>query len=334
MTRVVPEVAFIGTGGTIASIGKDAFDVLDYGNNDNILHAEDIIAQLPPLGGLARVTPVRFKNIESTAVTAEDWRDLALLCTRLAADNPELAGIVVGHGTATLEETAYCLSLTLKLLIPVVVVGSQRPLNGLSSDAQANLVNAIRVAMAPASRGRGVLVVLNDEIHAAREVTKQSTFRLHAFQSPDFGILGQVDGDAVVYYRKPERLHTADSEFSVADIENMPRVDIAYSYAGADGTAINAFADAGAKGIVLAGFAPGMGTPAEVAALEDAISKGVVALQSSRAGSGSALDSARHRAIGIIAADNLTPQKARILLGLALTRTTDRNEIQRIFAKY
>ena len=103
------------------------------------------------MGGLARVTPVRFKNIESTAVTAEDWRDLALLCTRLAADNPELAGIVVGHGTATLEETAYCLSLTLKLLIPVVVVGSQRPLNGLSSDAQANLVNAIRVAMAPAS---------------------------------------------------------------------------------------------------------------------------------------------------------------------------------------
>jgi L-asparaginase len=334
MATAVPQVAFIGAGGTIASIGIDAFDLLDYGNNNKILHAHDIVAALPPLDGLARLMPVRFQNIESTAVTSGDWRDLALLCAKLAGDSPELAGIVIGHGTATLEETAYCLSLTLKLTIPVVVVGSQRPLNGLSSDAQANLVAAIRVAVAPASRGRGVLVVLNDEIHAARDVAKRSTFRVHAFQSPDFGILGQVDGDAVGYYRKPERLHTAESEFSVADIENMPRVDIAYSYAGSDGTAIQAFADAGAKGIVLAGFAPGMGTPMEVAALEDVISKGVVALQSSRVGSGRALDSARHRAIGIIAADNLTPQKARILLGLALARTTDRNEIQRIFATY
>lgn len=334
MTRAVPEVAFIGTGGTIASIGKDGFDVLDYGNNDNRLHAEDIIAALPPLGGLARVTPVRFKNIESTAVTAEDWRDLALLCTKLASDNPELAGIVIGHGTATLEETAYCLSLTLKLTIPVVVVGSQRPLNGLSSDAPANLVSAIRVAMSPNSSGRGVVVVLNDEIHAARDVSKRSTFRLHAFQSADFGMLGQVDGETVRYYRRTERLHTLESEFSVADIAAMPRVDVAYSYAGSDGTAIRAFAAAGAKGIVLAGFAPGMGTPGEVAALEEVISKGVVALQSSRVGSGGALDSVRHRSIGILAADNLPPQKARILLGLALARTKDQGELKRIFATY
>ncbi|WP_244621921.1 asparaginase [Neomesorhizobium albiziae] len=327
-------MAFIGTGGTIASIGKDAFDILDYGNNDNRLHADDIIAALPPLRGLARVTPVRFKNIESTAVTSGDWRDLALLCARLAEDNPELAGIVIGHGTATLEESAYCLSLTLKLKIPVVVVGSQRPLNGISSDAPANLVSAIRVAASPDSSGRGVLIVLNDEIHAARDVSKRSTFRLHAFQSADFGMLGQVDGETVRYYRRTERLHTLESEFSVADIAAMPRVDVAYSYAGSDGTAIRAFAAAGAKGIVLAGFAPGMGTPSEVEALEEVISRGVVALQSSRAGSGGALDSARHRAIGIIAADNLTPPKARILLGLALARTTDRNEIQRIFAMY
>lgn len=334
MTKAVPEVAFIGTGGTIASIGKDAFDVLDYGNTDNRLHAEGIVAQLPALGGLARLTPIRFKNIESTAVTADDWHELARLCTSLAGDNPDLAGIVIGHGTATLEETAYCLSLTLKLAIPVVVVGSQRPLNGISSDAQANLVAAIRVAVSPDSSGRGVLVVLNDEIHAARDVSKRSTFRLHAFQSPDFGALGQVDGETVRYYRRTERRHTLDSEFSIADIAAMPRVDIAYSYAGSDGTAIRAFAAAGAKGVVLAGFAPGMGTPAEVAALEDVISNGVVALQSSRVGSGAALDSARHRAVGILAADNLPPQKARILLGLALARTTDASELARIFATY
>ncbi|TGQ51175.1 asparaginase [Mesorhizobium sp. M1C.F.Ca.ET.193.01.1.1] len=334
MTKAVPEVAFIGTGGTIASIGKDAFDVLDYGNTDNRLHAEEIIAKLPPLDYLARVTPVRFNNIESTAVTAGDWRDLALLCTRLAADNPELAGIVIGHGTATLEETAYCLSLTLKLTIPVVFVGSQRPLNGISSDAQANLVAAIRVAVSPDSIGRGVLVVLNDEVHAARDVSKRSTFRLHAFQSPDFGVLGQVDGETVRYYRRTERRHTLESEFSIADIAAMPRVDVAYSYAGSDGTAIRAFAAAGAKGIVLAGFAPGMGTPAEVAALEEAIATGIVALQSSKVGSGAALDSARHRAIGIFAADNLSPQKARILLGLGLARTQDHGELKRMFATY
>lgn len=334
MITAVPEVAFIGTGGTIASIGKDAFDVLDYGNNDHRLHAEDIIAALPPLGGLARVTPVRFKAIESTAVTTDDWRDLALLCTKLSTDNPALAGIIIGHGTATLEETAYCLSLILKLKLPVVLVGSQRPLNGLSSDAHANLVNAIRVAVAPDSSGRGVLVVLNDEIHAARDVSKRSTFRLHAFQSPDFGMLGQVDGETVRYYRRTERSHTLDSEFSVEDIAAMPRVDVAYSYAGSDGTAIRAFAAAGAKGIVLAGFAPGMGTPEEVAALQEVISKGVIALQSSRVGSGGALDSARHRSIGILTADNLMPQKARILLGLALSRTNDPCELKRIFATY
>jgi L-asparaginase len=334
MVAAVPEVAFIGTGGTIASIGKDAFDILDYGSNDHRLHADDIIAALPPLGGLARVTPVRFKTIESTAVTAGDWLDLALLCAKLAADNPALTGIVIGHGTATLEETAYCLSLTLKLKLPVVLVGSQRPLNGISSDAHANLVNAIRVAVSPDSSGRGVLVVLNDEIHAARDVSKRSTFRLHAFQSPDFGMLGQVDGEAVRYYRRTERSHTLDSEFSAADIKAMPRVDVAYSYAGSDGTAIRAFAAAGAKGIVLAGFAPGMGTTEEVAALEEVISKGVVALQSSRVGSGGALDSARHRSIGILAADNLTPQKARILLGLALARTSEGGELERIFATY
>ncbi|UCI32047.1 asparaginase [Mesorhizobium sp. B4-1-4] len=334
MVTTVPEVAFVGTGGTIASIGRDAFDVLDYGSNDNRLHADDIIAALPTLGGLAFVTPVRFKNIESTAVTSDDWRDLALLCARLAENNPKLAGIVIGHGTATLEETAYCLSLTLKLKIPVVVVGSQRPLNGMSSDAQANLVSAIRVAASPDSNGRGVLVVLNDEIHAARDVSKRSTFRLHAFQSADFGMLGQVDGEMVRYYRRTERLHTVKSEFSIADIEAMPRVDVAYSYAGSDGTAIRAFTAAGAKGIVLAGFGPGMGTPGEVTALKEAISKGVVALQSSRVGSGGALDSARHRSMGIFAADNLPPQKARILLGLALARTQDQAKLKRIFATY
>ncbi len=329
-----PLVAFVGTGGTIASLGTDPFDLLDYGNNGKRLQAEEIVARLPSCDGLAGILPVRFKTVESTAITPDDWLALAALCTTLADGTPELAGIVVGHGTSTLEETAYCLSLTLKLRIPVVLVGSQRPLSGVSSDAPLNLIDAIRVAVEPNSHGRGVLVVLNGEIHDARDVAKRSNFRLQAFQTPEFGVLGHVDGETVRYHRRTERLHTLRSEFAIPDIGAMPRVDIAYSYAGSDGTAIHAFANAGARGIVLAGFGPGMGTPAETKALEDVIARGVVALQSSRVGSGCVLDSARHRAAGILPADNLSPQKARILLGLALARTNDPAAIRRIFATY
>jgi L-asparaginase len=331
---MVPEVAFIGTGGTIASIGKDPFDLLDYGHGELRLAAAELLASVPFEDRIGRIRPVPFRNIDSTAISVADWLELAALCRQLARSDRSLKGIVIGHGTASLEETAYCLSLTVQVKIPVVIVGSMRPLNGLSSDAPLNIVSAVRVASDSSSVGRGVLVVLNDEIHAAREVTKASTFRLHAFQSPDFGILGQVDGDKVHFYRQTERRHTTQSEFCESDIAKMPRVDIAYSYVGSDGTAIRAFVDAGAQGIVSAGFGPGMGTPAELKALEYAISRGVVVLQAARVGSGRTLDSANQRALGILPADNLTPPKARILLGLALSKTKDPAEIERILQSY
>ena len=179
-----------------------------------------------------------------------------------------------------------------------------------------------------------MLVVLNDEIQAAREVTKTSTFRLQTFRTPDFGVLGQIDGAHVRYYRRTERRHAPDTEFDLSTLHVLPRVDIAYSFAGADGVAIRAFIAAGAKGIVSAGFAPGMTTPAETAALKEAVAQGITVLQSTRAGSGHALDGARLRALGIIPADNLNPQKARILLALALTVTSDQAEIRRILATY
>src|ERR1700761_8217003 len=230
-----PKVAFIGTGGTIASVGKGPLDLQDYGANGKVMHADEIIAHWPETALVADVLPVRYRNIPSTAIDFPDWKALVLLCERLVDEHADLAGIVIGHGTATLEETAYVLNLTLKVPVPVVLVGAQRPSSALSTDAGLNLVNAIRVAASPDARGMGVLAVLNDEIHAAREVTKTSTFRLQTFRTPDFGVLGQADGDRVVFYRGPLRRHAPDAEFDVSGLDALPRVDISYSYAGGDG---------------------------------------------------------------------------------------------------
>lgn len=328
------KVAFIGAGGTISSIGRGPLDIVDYTANGTMLEADEILAACPSVHEVAEILGVRFRAIPSPAIHFPEWKALGALCETLAADHPDLAGIVIGHGTATLEETAYFLGLTLKVAVPVVIVGSQRPLSGLSTDASLNLVNAVRAAASPASRGRGVLVLLNDEIQAAREVTKTSTFRMQTFRTPDFGILGTVDGDQVRYYRASERRHAPDAEFDIRGLDALPRVDIAYSYAGADGAAIRAFVAAGALGLVSAGFAPGMTTPGEAEALRDAIGAGVTVVQSTRAGSGAALDGQRNREIGLLPADNLNPQKARLLLALALTRTRDPDEIRRIFAEY
>src|SRR5216684_4235040 len=178
------KVVFIGTGGTIASIGKGPLDLIDYGANNTMVHPEDIVTAIPSVREVADLVVVKFRDIPSTAISFPEWKQLAALCHRLVGEIPDLGGIVIGHGTASLEETAYFLNLTLKVGVPVVIVGSQRPLSGLASDAAMNLVAAVRAAASPASAGRGVLVVLNDEIQAAREVTKTSTFRLQTFRTP------------------------------------------------------------------------------------------------------------------------------------------------------
>jgi L-asparaginase/Glu-tRNA(Gln) amidotransferase subunit D len=184
----LPKVAVIGTGGTICSIGTGPFDILDYGANERMLHADALVAMFPEVGEHAEVIAVPFKAVPSPSIYFDDWKALVLTCDALVAEHPDLAGIVILHGTASLEETAYFLSLTVKVAVPVVVVGSQRPASALSTDAGMNLANAIRTAASPQARGLGVLVLLNDEIHAAREVTKTSTFRLQTFRSPDFGV--------------------------------------------------------------------------------------------------------------------------------------------------
>ena len=242
---------------------------------------------------------------------------------------------MITHGTATLEETAYFLNLTLKVDATVVLVGSQRPATGLSSDAALNLLNAVRVAGSPDARGLGVLVLLNDEIQAAREVTKTSTLRLETFRSPDVGMLGYADPDGrVAIYRRPVRCHAPATEFDVRGRAELPRVDIAASYAGADGAAIRAFVAAGARAIVSASLAPGVTTPAESEALLEARRRGVLVVLSSRAGSGRVLPRTVLREQGFVVADNLNPQKARVLAMLALTRTDEVIEVQRMFDEY
>ncbi len=329
-----PKVAFIGTGGTISSVGTGPLDIEDYTANNTMLQAGEILDAFPSVHDVAEVIEVAFSAIPSPSVDFRAWKDLWSTCADLANRHPDLSGIVIGHGTASLEETAYFLSLTLKVPFPVVLVGSQRPLSGLSTDAGLNLVNAIRTAGSPISCGRGVLVVLNDEIQAAREVTKTSTFRLQTFRTPDFGVLGSVDGEDVRYYRRTERRNAPETEFDVSKIDALPRVDIAYSYAGADGAAIRAFTAAGAKGIIAAAMAPAMVAPGEAEAIKAAVEAGVTVVISTRAGSGVALDSARQRALGALTADNLNPQKARLLLSLALTVSREPEEIRRIFATY
>ena len=322
------KVAVIGTGGTISSIGRDPLDLQNYVTLGKMLDADGMIEKFPQGSTFADLIPVAFPPIKSTDMTFSAWARLVKIIDRLVDEHSDLDGVVILHGTASMEETAYALDLTLKTDLPVVLTGAQRPSTGLSTDAAMNLANAVRVAAAPQARGLGVLVVLNDEIHAAREVTKTSTWRLQTFRSPDFGILGYADADRIVIYRRPARRHAPNGPFSLGDLKSPCRVDISYCYAGADGTAVRAFVDAGAKAIVSAGFAPGMVTPGEFEALEHAVGQGVIVVQSSRAGSGRVPNMDALSASGMIGADNLNPQKARIFLSLALNHTEDPAELR------
>ena len=334
MTIPLPRVAVIGTGGTISSLGATSLDVLDYPEFGRKLDAAALIERFAEARQVAQAMPVTFRQVGSTAIGPPDWIALRELIHRLARDDPGLAGFVIPHGTATLEETAFFLHLTLGIAQPVILVGAQRPASALGTDAGMNLIAALRVAGAPAARGLGVLAVLNDEIHAARDVVKTSTYRLQTFRSLDFGALGHVDGDGVYFYRAPTRPHMPDTPFAGLEITNLPRVDIVYSYAGADGALVEAAVAAGARGIVSAGFAPGTPAPLQREAFEHAARSGVVVVQCSRAASGRVAPRRRLAETGIVAGEDLSPQKARILLMLMLLTTSDIAAIQEAFRTY
>src|ERR1700716_16437 len=334
MTSTLPRVAVIGTGGTISSWAQSSLDGIDYPDFGKKLPVAEILDRFEETRLVADPLPISFRSVGSTAIGPADWIELRKILYATAARKKDLAGFAILHGTATLEETAFFLNLTLAIPQTVVLVGAQRPVSALGTDAGINLVNALRVAGSSVTRNLGVLVVLNDEIHAARDVVKTSTYRVQTFRSFDFGALGHVDGDGPHFYRAPLKAHMPDTPFAGSELADLPRVDILYSYAGADGDLVRAAVAARARGLVSAGFAPGSPTPDQRAAFIEAARAGVVVVQCSRAASGRVAPRRHLREAGIVAGEDLSPQKARILLMLMLTTTSDIAEIQTAFQTY
>ena len=318
------EVLILATGGTIASTGNYYGD---RGGAVNKVSVEELEKAAPGLEKLAQLSAEQFSNVASGAIGPTQWLDLSRRINTAFHDRSSLSGIVVTHGTDTMEETSFFLDLTVTGDHPVVVTGAMRPADAIGADGPANLFNAVRAAAAPASRGRGTMVLMDDRLFAAREVTKTNTTRVETFQAPEHGPLAIVDHDTILFNRaRPSARHT----FDVSNLRELPRVEIIYSYGGADSTLIDAAVAAGAKGIVVAGVGAGGTTPAQSTALRRAAQKGVLIVMSSRTGSGRVSGSNPSR----IAAGDLNVQKARILLMLALTTSSDPKEIAHLFAEH
>jgi len=331
----LPLVHVIGTGGSISCIGEGRADFLDYNYGDRHFSIEEMLAHVPEVNAIARVRCEQFMNAYGGEVSPDRWLGLARRINRIFRDEPDTAGIAITHGTSTLEETAYFLNLTVRSPKPVVVTGAMRPMTAMSNDAEVNLFDCVRVAAASDAAGRGVLVVLNNQIQAAREVTKTSTSRLDTFKSADLGFIGYADSDGqIVFYRSSTRRHTCESEFDIERIDVLPRVDIAYAYSGVDGVAVDALVKAGTQGLVSAGLGSGGAPRAFLDALSSAAEVGIPVVVTSQAGSGRAMARKAAAERGFLFGDNLLPRKARILLTLALANTHDGAEIQRMFDIY
>ncbi|KXH52317.1 asparaginase [Colletotrichum nymphaeae SA-01] len=330
MTEVAAskKFALLATGGTIGTKAKNPDDV-DYGS---IGHGEyATVGELRESTGIDEVAreldvaiqPEELGPIDSTAVTSKIWNDIGQRCEGLSRDE-DIKAIIITHGTASLEETAFTLSIVLRLETPVIITGSMSPLNGTSSDASANLIAAFRVAAYMCKHEyKGVLVVMNNEIHLPRFVTKTHTQNHGAFKSPNSKSIGRIIKDEVKFDELKEPNPPANLGFTVQMLANSPRVDIVCSYVGADSVGINAYVKAGARGIISMGFAPGLGTPAEKDGLDVAIKGGCVVVQSVRVLSGNITDSEDHKKIGIIAGDNLSPWIARIVVQLAISKSDE-----------
>ncbi|MDH3507828.1 MAG: asparaginase [Gammaproteobacteria bacterium] len=315
-----PRITIVATGGTIANspagrMGLDAF-----------------LEQIPGIGDVADIRIRDYARISSSNMSIQNWIEIAQLIADELAENPEIDGLVVTHGSNTSEETAYFLNLVLDTAVPVVVVGAQRQRTTLSEDGSRNLYDALRVAAHPDARGKGVLLVVNELIHAARDVTKTISYRMETWDSGDLGVLGLVDTDRIRFYRTPTSRHTVNSAMrldGVTRADELPRVDIVYTYADAGPELIEAAVAAGASGIVVAGFPTGSPSPAMAATLEQAEAAGVAVVMSHRGGRGR-IQTGRP----FTSADNLTPQKARILLMLALANGASPDMLEEIFLSY
>ena len=331
--KKLPNVVILATGGTIAGSGATSTTTVGY--KAATVPIQALIDAVPELKKVANVRGEQVFQIASQNMTNDYWLKLAKRVNDLL-QQPDVDGIVITHGTDTLEETAYFMNLVAKSDKPVVIVGAMRPSTALSADGPINLYNAVLLAGSKEAIGKGVLVCLNDQINSARDVTKTNTSTADTFKSPELGVLGYIQGNRVAFYRFPARKHTLNSEFDISAVDNLPNVEIAYGFENVSRTTVDALAAAGVDGIVYAGV--GDGNPSELTeqALADARAKGILIVRSARVGNGIV---ARNNEVNddkrdFVVSDNLNPQKARILLTIALTKTKDTKEIQRMFYEY
>lgn len=328
----LPKVVILATGGTIAGVQPKEGEP---GYKSGSLSIDSLIKGAPGVDKVARLEGEQIASIGSQDMNDAVWFKLARRANELLA-TPDVAGIVVTHGTDTLEETGYFLDLVLKSDKPVVLVGSMRPATSTSPDGPLNLYNAVAVAADPGAKGLGVLVVANDDLHAARYIQKTNTTDVQTFVSPNRGQVGEAYYGKMRYFSTSNERRTTRSEFSLDGLDSLPRVDILYPHENVDGALVKAAVAAGAKGIVLAGVGDGNATKEMISALSDAAKSGVVVVRSSRVGSGIVRRNIELNddEMGFVAAMDLNPQKARVLLRMALTKTKDVQRIQKYFEEY
>src|SRR5471032_1648419 len=329
----LPNVVILATGGTIAGSGADSTTTVGY--TSATVGVDRLIAAVPELKKVANVKGEQVFQIASESMGNEHWLTLAKRINVLLA-SPDVDGVVVTHGTDTIEETAYFLNLTVKSNKPVVVVGAIRPSTAISADGPINLYNAVLLAGSKEAIGKGVLVSLNDQINAAREVSKTNTSTTDTFKSTELGMLGYIQGNKPYFYRQSTRKNTVDTVFDISKLDVLPKVDIIYGYADMNSVGLDADVAAGAKGVIQAGVGDGSVAAQIKPALVEARQKGVLIVRASRVGQGIVARNgeANDDELDSVVSDTLNPQKARILLMLALTKTNSTQEIQRIFYTY
>lgn len=328
--KAKPHVVIIGTGGTIASSGAGAVDYHNYSVTSSV---DDIVGQVPEASQFAKLSSIQAMNVDSSKIDNVLLLEIAE-AVRTVVSDADTDGVVLTHGTDTLEETAFFLNLVINSDKPIVLVGAMRPAGSLSSDGQLNLFNAVLVAASAASRGKGVLVVANNHVFGARDIVKRDTTAIEALGGGKYGLLAEVSGASVTYLHASARLHTTASEFSSSPFETLPSVDIMYDHQGAGVHLYQAAIAAGVQAIVVAGMGNGSLSAGAKAGAELAAQSGVAFIRSSRTGQGIVSDLQSDEDFGIITSRSFSPPKARILALLGLASGKSGADLQAVFDRY
>ncbi|EOH3345294.1 type II asparaginase [Campylobacter jejuni] len=331
MKKAKSRIAILGTGGTIAGFIDSTIATTGY--TAGAIDIDVLIKAVPQIRDLADISWEQIANIDSSNMCDEIWLRLAKKIAKLFAEG--IDGVVITHGTDTMEETAYFLNLTIKSDKPVVLVGAMRPSTAISADGPKNLYNAVALVANKEAKNKGVMVAINDKILSARGVVKTHSLNVDAFSSPDFGDLGYIVDGKVFFYNNVTKAHTKNAPFDVSKLTSLPKVDILYSYSNdGSGVAAKALFEHGTKGIVVAGSGAGSIHKNQKDVLKELLKKGLKVVVSSRVVAGYVAVSDSDEKLGFISAEDLNPQKARVLLMLALTKTSDPKKIQEYFLKY